>query len=425
MPLDVTLDALRERVLAALRDPLTHELRGLLDEMERRQAAAADQAAAAANRALDVARQEAASALTVARESAAREIEAVRRAADAERRASELRSEEAQERLDATRTELEAARAEAGAAQQALETARTEADVSRGEAEAARTAIDAAQRQAEAARLEADAARRNADAARAAIDAVQRQAEAARAEAGTARGDLEAARAQEEAVRVEADEVRRDLEARLVQAHDTLDAARRDLEARREEGLARQRDAVERHGRIAAAFDRIVRATALGDILDLLAAEAAREAERAAVFVVRDGALRDVALSGFTVDDRPRGHRVQVPIDGATLLGRAVREGRPVVVHEDDGISEGLDRPAFAATGDRRAAAALPLVVGGRVVGVVYADGRLPMADPAWPGGLELLARHAGLLLEARTVEYAAGVRQPRPGAGPVAAPPA
>jgi hypothetical protein len=50
--------------------------------------------------------------------------------------------------------------------------------------------------------------------------------------------------------------------------------------------------------------------------------------------------------------------------------------------------------------------------VGGSVVAVLYADG--PIADksdePFWPAFLEVVARHAGRVLEGITVRQAAGL---------------
>jgi hypothetical protein len=52
------------------------------------------------------------------------------------------------------------------------------------------------------------------------------------------------------------------------------------------------------------------------------------------------------------------------------------------------------------------------VAVGGSVVAVLYADG--PVADkseePYWPAFLDVLARHAGRVLEGITVRQAAGL---------------
>jgi hypothetical protein len=62
---------------------------------------------------------------------------------------------------------------------------------------------------------------------------------------------------------------------------------------------------------------------------------------------------------------------------------------------------------------------AVPVVVGGRGVAVVYADaGLAPDADHhapgAWPETIEVLARHAARCLEALTVQKAVSAATPR-----------
>jgi hypothetical protein len=87
----------------------------------------------------------------------------------------------------------------------------------------------------------------------------------------------------------------------------------------------------------------------------------------------------------------------------------------------DPADSQGSRQPAlpsFAQDAGTRHAAALPIVVGGRVVAVLYADG--PPANNSavgsrWPATLEVLARHTSRALEALTIERATGLVAPRP----------
>ena len=73
--------------------------------------------------------------------------------------------------------------------------------------------------------------------------------------------------------------------------------------------------------------------------------------------------------------------------------------------------------PAFAriegqeSRGDREGAA-WPVSVGGSVVAVLYADGVVADKpdEPYWPAFLDVLARHAGRVLEGITVRQAAGL---------------
>ena len=74
--------------------------------------------------------------------------------------------------------------------------------------------------------------------------------------------------------------------------------------------------------------------------------------------------------------------------------------------------------PPFAHDAGARHALALPIMVGGTVVAVLYGDApRLdrPSDSSRWPAVLDVLARHASRVLEAMTVQQAAGLSLPRP----------
>jgi hypothetical protein len=88
-------------------------------------------------------------------------------------------------------------------------------------------------------------------------------------------------------------------------------------------------------------------------------------------------------------------------------MAEAVRSGQSVRLR---GAEQPL--PDFARHEEARDAAAWPIAVGGSVVAVLYADG--PLADkpdePYWPAFLDVLARHAGRVMEGITVRQAAGL---------------
>ena len=67
--------------------------------------------------------------------------------------------------------------------------------------------------------------------------------------------------------------------------------------------------------------------------------------------------------------------------------------------------------PAFAQLAPEQVGIAVPLVVGGRAVAVVYADAGAQDPLPAWQATVEVLVRHAGRCLEAMTVQRAALAR--------------
>jgi hypothetical protein len=149
-------------------------------------------------------------------------------------------------------------------------------------------------------------------------------------------------------------------------------------------------------------------ATSLSEVLDVLAMAAGREAARAAVLVVRHDRAISWKLSGFGArDTQPKA--VDMAVSESGLIGLAVSSARPVTI--SDGHQE-ASAPAFAELPADRMGLAVPVVVGGRVVAVVYADGVTPdggdrVVPSPWPEVIEVLARHAGRCLEALTARAA------------------
>jgi hypothetical protein len=154
-------------------------------------------------------------------------------------------------------------------------------------------------------------------------------------------------------------------------------------------------------------------ATALSDALQRLAECAHREADRAAVLVMKEQRLQGWAFHGFDSSAATPTGVSLAPADGG-LVGHVCATAAPMSTDRS-----GLALPAFAGDGAGRHAVAVPVLVGGTVVAVLYADA--PRAaegdDVTWPTVLEVLARHASRLIEAIMVAQASGVRIPRPGA--------
>jgi hypothetical protein len=120
---------------------------------------------------------------------------------------------------------------------------------------------------------------------------------------------------------------------------------------------------------------------------------------------VKGDRLRDWRTVGFAVASDALGLVLDLRRSG--LLGKAVRAGHGVRWHRDS--DDPL--PDFARDDQSRDAAAWPVSVGGSVVALLYADG--PAADTSdrpWPACLEVLARHAGRVLEGITIRQAAGL---------------
>lgn len=147
-------------------------------------------------------------------------------------------------------------------------------------------------------------------------------------------------------------------------------------------------------------------AASLSEVLDALALAAGREAARAAVVVIKGDHITGWRLSGFGARDaQPKS--IDLPLQDAGVISLAVSSARAATTR--DGAADG---PGFEHLPPDRMGMAIPVLVGGRVVAVVYADGvNGDAADQAvpstWPEVIEVLARHAGRCLEALTAQKA------------------
>jgi len=218
-----------------------------------------------------------------------------------------------------------------------------------------------------------------------------------------------------EARELEADAQRREAEARQQATERALEEVRRALEdARRQsqQDVDAAREATDRAeaelaeaSRLPEVIRTLDAATSLGEALDGLVQAAAREAGRAAVFLVKADGLHDWRTVGF---GDVSSERILIPLDQEGLVGEAVRGG--------SGVGRGERLPAFAAGAGPRYAVTMPVTVGGAVVAILYADG--PDADkeiePVWPARLDVLTRYAGRMLESITIRQAAGLSAAR-----------
>ena len=150
-------------------------------------------------------------------------------------------------------------------------------------------------------------------------------------------------------------------------------------------------------------------ASSLSEVLDALGQASGREAARAAVLVLRSDRLLGWKISGFGVRDaQPKG--IDLGLAEAGVAGLAVGSARPVTTRDTQSAADG---PGFAHLPSDRMGLAVPVIVGGRVVAVVYADGvtaegREHAVPSSWPEVIEILARHAARCLEALTAQKAA-----------------
>lgn len=160
-----------------------------------------------------------------------------------------------------------------------------------------------------------------------------------------------------------------------------------------------------RAARIIEGVSSLDQGRALADVLERLAHAAAAHADRAVMFIVRNGALREwrrvgSAPASATADVRP---------EDAGFLADVVKSASAVM--NDRG-----PLPACVGGGRDRDAVGVPVTVGGQVVAVLYCDA--PAGDEGadtWRAMVEVLARYASRVLETMTVQQATGLR---PGAG-------
>lgn len=143
-------------------------------------------------------------------------------------------------------------------------------------------------------------------------------------------------------------------------------------------------------------------------ILDALARGAGAEAACVAVLLLDGDTLRSFSQFGFTAGRGP----ADLPADSFSVLARVAGDRQRIVVGGGD-ASQPLDLPGFMKPPAGRTAVLLPLLVAGKVVAVVFAEGvdrQTPDgAGSVWTEHVEVLVRHAASRLEnitsRRTVE--------------------
>lgn len=219
--------------------------------------------------------------------------------------------------------------------------------------------------------------------------------------AAEARADAERTfRTRLESVR---DELTREMETRLARERADLQEAMRKTDARES-----RVDTVER---LLSSVRRIDEARSLSAILEALVQGAAAETSRVAVMLVEGDALKVWGHRGFAHGAGPS----DMPIGASGTLAAAVAVRQSSFVPP---LIEGRAHtaPAFMRVPVGFTGVVIPIVVGGDVVAVLYADDVDRMATqedaPIWTEEVELLARHASICLEnvtsVRTVEVLA-----------------
>ena len=148
-------------------------------------------------------------------------------------------------------------------------------------------------------------------------------------------------------------------------------------------------------------------AASLTEVLDALTFAAAKEAGRSAMLVMKGDRLVGWRTAGFgRLDDEP--HSIESSTADVDALAVAVNTGRPAIV----GSGSVLAAPAFSQLPPDRPGLAVPLLVAGRPVAVLYAEhGVAAPLSPGWTSPVEVLVRHAGRCLEAMAVSRGAHAR--------------
>jgi len=346
------------------------------------------------------------------------------------------------------RTEAEHAAAQAAAQARrevdeavATERARAQADLERAHAERERAQADLQRAQADVERAQADRERAQVD-RQTAHDELQRahtdrertqeELQRAQAERQQTQHDLQRAhadhqRAQEDLQRAHGERERAQQD--LQHAHEALERAQQQLQrtqaeaeaireqASRELEQARQQHAVDRASAADALADArqaavsiprdasellislraIDDATSLTDALAAAVRGASLESPRAALFVVNGATLEE-----WPVDGVPPVHAGPIRADGreAGFLSEVLSTGETVSI---DGTN-GQTAPMFAGLGAGRRAIAVPFVLDGRPVAVLYADeGSDGQPLASWLETVQILGRHATSVVSSLT----------------------
>lgn len=150
-------------------------------------------------------------------------------------------------------------------------------------------------------------------------------------------------------------------------------------------------------GRLRDAVRAFTVARSLTEVIGELMTRAALEAPRVAVLLVQGGRLRIWRLAGFPPT---------VGGDAASGNWGSVADAWRTKAAVTSGRSGAIAAPAFAELPEGREGVAVPIVLCGEVVAVLYADqgDSVDHAElPAWSDMVELLTRYAAVSLEALT----------------------
>jgi hypothetical protein len=266
----------------------------------------------------------------------------------------------------------------------------------------------------------------------AALEEQQERVTALETERGRLQEAVDAERGRlEEAIDGERERALKELEAERVRARKELDTVQQLLEAEiasaKAEAAAAQESAAAATARadataaaaaaapaapeVPAALARVPHAlreidaaTSLSGTLETLLRHAAGIAGRAALFLINGDRLKSWKTIEIPEIDV---QTVESSINGRDLLARAIQSGQAAPASED------LAAPPFARLAAGRPAVAVPLMIHGRPVAVLYADGGAAEPAAGWIEGVDLVTRHvsvtAALRAATRTLDVLRG----------------
>lgn len=167
----------------------------------------------------------------------------------------------------------------------------------------------------------------------------------------------------------------------------------------KEPEVDRARDArVDTLERMLGAVRRIDEATSLTGILETLANGAAAQTSRVALMLVDGDVLKPWSIHGFVAGLEPRDTTIGTSgLLTATVALKQISFVKPLIARE-------ITTPGFMQVPVGHTGLVVPLIVGGDVVAVLYADDvGTPMERedaPVWTEEIDLLVRHAAIRLE-------------------------
>jgi hypothetical protein len=150
--------------------------------------------------------------------------------------------------------------------------------------------------------------------------------------------------------------------------------------------------------RLLGAVRRIDESTTLTGILEMLAQGAAAQTARVALLLVDGDVLKPWSIYGFVIGQEPR--ETTIGTSGlltATVALKQTSFVKPLIARE-------ITTPGFMQVPVGHTGLVVPLIVGGDVVAVLYADdvGEKEQQEdaPVWTEEIDLLVRHAAIRLE-------------------------